>query len=145
MYTGLLHAHSGLRWVVLILLIAAIFNAFGKKNGGVWTAKDKKITLFAMVFTHIQLVLGIILYFMSPKVQFVNSMINETTLRFYTVEHISLMLLAIVAITIGYRKSKRSLHDSEKFKIVALCYSIGLLLILFGIPCPFRGLGTTWI
>ena len=47
MYNGLLHAHSGLRWVVLILLLAAIFNAFSKKKSGTWGAGDKKLALFS--------------------------------------------------------------------------------------------------
>ncbi|GHE59211.1 MULTISPECIES: cytochrome B [Roseivirga] len=144
MYTGLLHAHSGLRWVVLILLIAAIFNAFGKKNGGVWTAKDKKITLFAMVFTHIQLVLGIILYFMSPKVQFVEGFMQNPVYRFFAVEHITLMIIAIALITIGYSKAKRAATDAKKFGAVATFYLVGLILILASIPWPFRNLGSGW-
>ena len=144
MYTGLLHAHSGLRWVVLILLIAAIFNAFGKKNGGVWTAKDKKITLFAMVFTHIQLVLGIILYFMSPKVQFVEGFMQNPVYRFFAVEHITLMIIAIALITIGYSKAKRAATDAKKFGAVATFYLVGLILILASIPWPFRHLGSGW-
>jgi|TARA_B100000965_G_C19600782_1_gene762528 NADH:ubiquinone oxidoreductase subunit 2 (subunit N) len=129
---------------VLILLIAAIFNAFGKKNGGVWTAKDKKITLFAMVFTHIQLVLGIILYFMSPKVQFVEGFMQNPVYRFFAVEHITLMIIAIALITIGYSKAKRAATDAKKFGAVATFYLVGLILILASIPWPFRNLGSGW-
>ena len=144
MYNGLLHAHSGLRWVVLALLLAAIFNAFAKKKNGVWTGKDKKITLFAMIFTHLQLVIGLVLYFISPKVSFTEGFMDEPVLRFYAVEHLLTMLAAIVLITLGYSKSKRATNDSKKFSLVATFYLIGLLLILAGIPWPFRIPGAGW-
>lgn len=144
MYNGLLHAHSGLRWVVLILLVAAIYNAFSKKRSGRWTPKDKKITLFAMVFTHLQLVIGLVLYFISPKVVFSDQTMGDSVLRFFAVEHIVLMLIAIALITVGYSKAKRAISDSKKFGAVATFYLIGLILILASIPWPFRNLGAAW-
>lgn len=145
MYNGLVHAHSGLRWVVLLLLILAIFNAFSKKGKGVeWTDKDKKITLFAMIFTHVQLLIGLVLYFMSPLVQFSEGFMKNPVYRFYSVEHITTMLIAIALITIGYSKSKRATESVKKFKTVATFYLIGLILILAGIPWPFRDLGAGW-
>ncbi|OEK01821.1 cytochrome B [Roseivirga sp. 4D4] len=151
MYNGLLHMHSGLRWVVLVLLIAAIYNAFSKKSSGIWTAKDKKITLFAMVFTHIQLLVGLALYFINmsssevvKKVSFAEGFMKSSMLRFYTVEHISLMLIAIALITVGYSKAKRAASDAKKFGAVATFYLIGLILILASIPWPFRNLGAGW-
>ncbi len=144
MYNGLLYAHSGLRWVVLVLLLAAIFNAFSKKKNGTWTDKDKKITLFAMIFTHIQLLIGLVLYFISPKVSFTEGFMKETVLRFYAVEHLVTMILAIALITIGYSKSKRATVDTKKFSLVATFYLIGLILILAGIPWPFRIPGAGW-
>ena len=138
MYNGLLHAHSGLRWVVLLLLLAAIFNAFSKKKNGTWTEKDKKVTLFAMVFTHIQLLIGLYLYFTSELVQFTEGFMKNPIYRFYAIEHISLMIIAIALITVGYSKSKKATDDSKKFGAVATFYLIGLILILAAIPWPFR-------
>jgi len=144
MYNGLLHAHSGLRWVVLILLLAAIFNAFSKKKSGVWTAKDKKISLFAMIFVHVQLLIGLVLYFISPKVSFTEGFMKDDLLRFYTIEHVLLMVVAIALITVGYSKSKKSATDANKFGAVARFYLVGLILILGSIPWPFRDLGAGW-
>ena len=70
MYNALLHAHSGLRWVALILLVTAIFNAVKGKSSGEYLKKDKMINLFAMILLHTQLLIGILMYFQSPKVQF---------------------------------------------------------------------------
>ena len=144
MYSGLVHAHSGLRWIILILLLMAIFNAFSKKSSGQWTAKDKKISLFAMIFTHIQFVLGIALYFMSDYVQFFEGFMKNPIYRFYSVEHISLMLVAIALITIGYSKSKRGLTDAKKFGAIATFYLIGLIVMLAAIPWPFRIETAAW-
>ena len=144
MYNGLSHAHSGLRWLVLILLIVAIYNAFSKKRSASWTAKDKKLSLFAMVFTHIQLILGLVLYFISDKVQYSEGFMKNPVYRFYAIEHVALMLIAIALITVGYSKAKRAGSDTKKFGAVAKFYLIGLILILASIPWPFRDLGGTW-
>lgn len=138
MYTGLTHAHSGWRWIVLILLFTAIFQAFFQSG------KKTKLPLFAMIATHIQLVLGIILYFISPKVLFAAETMKVPLNRFYTVEHTTLMLLAIVLITLGYGKWKRANTVENSAKKVATYYLIGLILILAGIPWPFRNLGAGW-
>ena len=68
-------------------------------------------------------------------------MMSDKLYRFYTVEHISGMLVAIVLITIGYSRSKRALDASTKQRLIAIFYGLGLLLVLAMIPWPFRGLG----
>jgi hypothetical protein len=136
MYPMLVHSHSGLRWVVLLLLLAAIFNA-GTKMGGKasYTDKDKKLGLFALIFSHIQLVIGIALYFISPKVQ---------TFRFFRMEHLAMMIIAIALITFGYIRAKRKTDPVGKFKTTFWFYLIALLAILAGIPWPFMGYGSAW-
>ena len=137
------HLHSGLRWVALILLIWAIANAFSAKH---FEKKHKLINLFAMVTLHIQLVIGLIQYFTSAKVQFSTDWMQNPLLRFYGMEHLAGMLLAIILITIGYSKAKRKVNDADKFKVIRLFYSIGLIIILLSIPWPFRAnLGGGWI
>lgn len=139
------HAHSGLRWVVLLLLLSAIVNAvvnFSGKNG--YREKDRKLALFTLIFTHVQLILGLILYFISPKVQFVSGMMKDAMLRFYGVEHLVGMLIAIALITIGYSRAKRKTEAVAKFKTTFWFYLIGLLVIVASIPWPFRDLGGGW-
>lgn len=136
------HLHSGLRWIVLILLIWAIANAFSAKH---FEKKHKMINLFAMLTLHIQLVIGLIQYFTSAKVQFSAGWMENKLLRFYGMEHLAGMLLAIILITIGYSKAKRKVNDADKFKAIRLFYSIGLIIILLSIPWPFRAyLGGGW-
>ena len=139
------HAHSGLRWLVLAALILAILNAVGKTNGSKpFTDKDRKLGLFGLIFTHTQFLLGLILYFISSKVVFSGAAMKDSVLRFYLVEHLSIMVIAVVLITIGYSKSKRAQSDGKKFKSILVFYLIGLLLIIAGIPWPFRQLGAGW-
>lgn len=134
--------HSGLRWVVLILLLMAIINAF---IAGSYEKRHKMINLFAMVTLHIQLLIGIVLYFISDRVKFFDGWMKEASYRFYGMEHAAGMILAIACITIGYVKSKKGNTSSEIYKPIKLFYIIGLILILASIPWPFRSnLGGSW-
>lgn len=143
-FTNILaHAHSGLRWVVLIVLIAAIINASKKKGSGIYTLKDKKLNLYAMLFLHIQLVIGLVLYFLSPKVNFEHLFASPMN-RFYGLEHVFGMILAILLTTIGHSKAKRADNNNKKHSTIFLAYFFALILIIASIPWPFRELGGKW-
>ena len=139
----LVHAHSGLRWLVLGLLLYAIFNAIGK-NKSSYEKKDKMVNLFAMISLHIQLLLGLILYFISPKVSFASGWMKDAALRFYGMEHLIGMLIAIVIVTIGRKIAEKQELPAQKNKKIAIWYTLGLVLIFASIPWPFRGLGGQW-
>ena len=130
MYKGLLHLHSGLRYVVLILVLLSILQAItaGSKP---YTPANKKVNLFALITAYLQLVIGLILYFISPNVDF--SKMSEPAYRYWNVEHISMMILAIVLITVGYSKSKKAKDDKSKHKTIALFYSIAVIIVLAAI------------
>lgn len=139
------HAHSGLRYVVLGLLVAAIFQALSKRRSGAVYPEKNKMGLYAFMATHIQLLLGLILYlFLSQKFDFDDFDMTNKVERFYGVEHIVGMLLAIAIITIGYIKAKRQAGINKGWKTIALFYGIGLVIILAMIPWPFRDLGAGW-
>ena len=139
----LTHAHSGLRWVALILLILAIINAFTSKT---YEKKHKMINLFAMVVLHTQLLIGLVQYFgTSSKVQFIEGWMKNPLLRFYGMEHLAGMLIALIVVTIGHSKSKKGSTPEEKYKPIKLWYVVGLILIVASIPWPFRAaLGGQW-
>ncbi len=139
------HAHSGLRWLVLLAVLFAIFNALGKMNGSkLFSKKDKKLGLFAMLFTHIQFLTGLVLYFTSAKVVFSSEAMQYSLLRFFLIEHMSLMLLAVTLITIGYSRAKRATSDAKRFKLTFIFFTIGLIFMLVGIPWPFQNYGAGW-
>ncbi len=149
MYTGLLHLHSALRYVVLILLIAAILKAFvGWFGHKPFTPADRKLGLFTMISVHTQLLIGLILYFISPTVRVALSdmgqAMQDTVARFWAVEHILTNLIAIILITIGYSTAKRAATDRAKFTRIALFYLIGFILIMTAIPWPFSRVDRGW-
>ena len=139
---ALVSAHSGLRWIALLLLLLAIISAFTAKN---YEKKHRLVNLFSMITFHTQLVLGIILYFLSDKVQFTEGWMKQAMYRFYGMEHLTGMLLAIIAITIGHSKSKKAADAASKFKAIKLWYVLALILVVAFIPWPFRTeLGAGW-
>lgn len=145
MYNGLLHAHSGFRWLVLIFLIWALFQAItGFSSKRAYKKSDRLSALLGMIFCHIQMLIGLILYFISPKVAFTSGTMENDMLRFFTMEHIVMMAIGIALITIGFRSAKELTDDVAKHKKILIFYSIGLLIILAGIPWPFRELGAGW-
>jgi len=138
----LAHAHSGLRWVALILLLLAIVNSLTART---YEKKHKMINLFAMVSLHVQLLIGFILYFISSKVQFTEGWMKVPMYRFYGMEHLLGMIIAIVLVTIGRRLAEKQTTDEAKHKKIRTWYTIGFVLILASIPWPFRdGLGGGW-
>lgn len=147
MYNALLHSHSGLRWVALILLLVAIVNAARSQSSGQYLKKDKMINLFAMIMLHIQLLIGIALYFVnSPKVNFGEGWMKVEMFRFYGLEHALGMLLAIILITFGRKKAEKLKNTRDKHRKIMISYTIGLILILVSIPWPFReALGGAWV
>lgn len=151
MYTGLQHFHSLLRWVLLILLLVTVVKAFlGMSGGKKFTSGDARLSLFTMISAHLQLIFGVLLYMVSPVVQSAISdmgpAMKNPIARFWAVEHISIMIVAIGLLTIGHIKAKKSSADAAKFKAQAVYFTIGLLLILISIPWPFRevGAGRGW-
>lgn len=147
MYNGLVHAHSGLRWIAIFLLIFAIIKFFsGKAGNKTFSPRDKKTALFSMIVLHLQLVIGLALYFMGnfPGLMKERGM-GDTYARFYGMEHILMMVIAIALITFGYSSAKRMSMDTKKFSRLSYTYLIGFILIMAAIPWPFREvLGASW-
>jgi hypothetical protein len=136
-YTILVKAHAGLRWVVLLLVLAAIVIAFQKwRSRAAYSPTDNRVYLFALISVHIQLVLGLILYAISPKVNW--NALSNGVIQFYTVQHLIGMLLAVVLVTVGRSLSRRRTDDAEKHRLIFVFYGIGLVLIFLFIPWSWR-------
>ena len=128
-------AHSGVAYLALIFLVIVVINAFvGLSSKKEFTEKDRKLGLIGLIFCHIQLLLGIILYFVSPLVKSFGVAMKDSTLRLYALEHPLINIIAIALITIGWSKHKKTTDSNKKFKMFAIFYTIGLVLILSRIP-----------
>ena len=136
------HTHSGLRWLFLLIIIFAIVNAIRKwKSGEKFGAKDKLLSIFTIALTHTMGILGIILLFITDKIQFTEGFMKNDMYRFYLTQHAFGMVLAIILITIGYSKVKKAAKDRAKFRKTAVWFTISLLIVLISIPWPFWGVG----
>ncbi len=137
MITGLQHFHSGLAYLVLLGLLLSVILFLFRRTQASFTAMDKRLALTTLILTHLQLLLGLILYFIGPKgfayFQEANVMTNEL-MRLYAIEHITVNILGIALITIGYSRAKRIAQPRRKYGTLALFYGLGLLLILSRIP-----------
>lgn len=133
------NVHSYWAYLVLAILIFAVINAIlGLSKKKQFTDKDIRIGLFALIVSHMQLLIGLAWYFMSPwfsaLTEDTGAVMKEKSLRLLAVEHPVMMVLAIVFITIGWSKHKKKTTDSAKFQTFAIFYGIGLLLMLSKIP-----------
>jgi uncharacterized membrane protein len=141
MYQGLLHTHSGLRYLVLALLVAVIIKSsigwFSKKP---FTALDNKLSLWLLITTHLQFLIGLVLYFVSPFVQFHSETMKDPGIRYWTVEHIFAMLIAVVLITIARVSSKKMTEDAAKHKRLAIFNEMAFFIILLTIWLSGRGI-----
>ena len=135
MYNFIQKFHSGWAYLALLLLLVAVINSLvGMSSKKEFTPKDRKIALFGLIATHIQLVVGLILYFVSPLGKAAFGNMSDAAIRLTSLEHPLTNIIAIVLITIGWSKHKRAATSEAKFKSIAIFYGLGLLLILSRIP-----------
>lgn len=131
--------HNLTRWVVLAGGLWAIVLAYrGLIRRDSWSLRDTYAGLTFTASLHLQLVLGLLLYLVSPFMQALLQNIGEamrdSRARFFLIEHMTIMVLAIIAAQLGYSLAKRAESDRAKFKRAAIGYSIAGVLIVIGIP-----------
>jgi len=135
MYGFIQKFHSGWAYIALLLLVIAVVNAFvGLASKKEFTAKDRKIAIFGLIGTHTQLLIGLILYFVSPLGFTSLGQMSDKLLRLTSLEHPLINLIAITLITVGWSKHKKLTTSESKFKTFSIFYGLGLLLILSRIP-----------
>lgn len=139
MYTGLKHLHSYLPYIFMPLAIFLIIRAFIRwRLRNEYSKTDKTLRTVSLSLAHLQLLIGLILYFISPitksAFQDFGAAMKDSVLRLYAVEHITTNLLAVALITIGSIKAKNEIIEFKKHKWVTFFFGIGILLILSRIP-----------
>ncbi len=152
MDTTLVQIHSILRWIILVLLLAAIFRSFGAGSKP-FTNSHKKNGLFLMIACDVMLLIGVYQWITGGfglKAIQTNGMSNvmkDGVMRFFAVEHLLMMTIAIILVHIGYSFSKKNISHAKKHTKTSLFYILALLMMLAAIPWPFReaGMGRGWI
>lgn len=145
MYQTLTFYHSIMRWLVLASLLYAIYRSYkGYTSNAQFSKTDNSIRHWTATISHIQLVIGILLYTQSQIIKYFwnnfNEAIHNLDTAFFGLLHIILMLTAIILITIGSALSKRKTTDKEKFKTMLVWFSVSLITIFIAIPWPFSPL-----
>jgi len=152
MYTGLLHLHNILRWVILLLLVIGIIKSFvGMNSNRPFTGGDKRIGLFLMISAHLTLLIGLYQWLagrygiLTTSLPAGVDLMKDAFYRFYWIEHPVGMIIAVALITIGRAQSKKNILDVVKHKRTFWYYLIALIVIIGTIPWPFReGIGRPW-
>jgi hypothetical protein len=135
MYPFIQKFHSGWAYVALLLLVLVVLSAgLGLASKKQFTAKDRKIALFGLIAAHLQLVIGLIVYFVSPVGLALLGEMKNAAARLTSLEHPLINIIAIALITIGWSKHKKATDSAAKFKAITLFYGLGLVLILSRIP-----------
>ncbi|MBD8490603.1 hypothetical protein IFO69_17755 [Echinicola sp. CAU 1574] len=142
LYTTLLSLHSIVRWLVLASVLVAVFRIYrGWFTNRPFDNFDEKSNRIAVSMLHLQFTIGALLYFLSPIIRYFyqhyNEAVHERQIRFFGMEHSSMMFLAVFVISMGVSLAKKKDEDQKKFKILGICYTVGILLILINIPWPF--------
>jgi pimeloyl-ACP methyl ester carboxylesterase len=138
MYTGLQHLHSGLAYLALAaLVIVMIYALIGSLSGREFTEKDRKFAMIGFILAHIQLLVGLILYFVSPlgfSLLTGGGAMGDKVARLTALEHPVINILAIIIISVGYIRAKKMTESRARFRSIYMFYAIGLVLILSRIP-----------
>ena len=142
MYPILLSLHSMIRWLVIISLLFAVYRAYsGWRSAKAFSKLDDRARFITTTIAQIQLVLGLWLYFVSPVVDYFLKNFSEAVhmreIRFFGMEHITMMVIAVVVLTIGSIKVKRASGDQEKFGRMFFWFATVLLIIFLSIPWSF--------
>ena len=140
MYQTIIELHSYWAFAVLVFLLIAALNALtGISSKRVFAKKDRQISLIALIFSHVQLLIGIILLFVSPKMDAakqlgMGAVMKNADLRLFIVEHPLVNIIGVTLITIGWSTHKKTVDNTAKFKKIGYMYAIALVLFLSRIP-----------
>jgi hypothetical protein len=145
-YSFLLHLHSIGRWIVLLLLVIAVFNSMvaGKRP---WIRSDARTGSILTIFADIMFLVGLSLWYFGPRgYKFIEAngmkaVMKNSGMRFFAIEHIIMMFIAIILIHIGKEQGKKAISDKAKHKRTLILYLLALIIILAAIPWPFREVG----
>ena len=153
MYSLILFLHSWMRWVVVIVGLGAVVKFFvGWLGRRPWTAGDRQLLAIFPMTIDIQLLLGLLLYFILSPIttaalrDFSGAMMNPV-LRFFTVEHLFMMVLALVVAHIGSTLARKCDDATARFRLGALFFLVAMVILLLVIPWPFvtAGTGRPWL
>lgn len=152
MSKALLASHSGMRYIIILLMIMAIVYAYQTSKGKrPFEGGTKKMGMFTMIFIDIQLLMGLVMYFFflagqtNFKIGKLKDQLEVSMFRSIAVDHFIGMLIAIVLVHIGYAKAKKAMNDVDAGRKQFLFYLIAFIIIMLVIPWPFMHPERGWM
>lgn len=151
MYSVLLTLHSIVRWLIVLAALASVGRALGGLRGGqAWTALDKRLGIIFTSAMDTQLLIGLLLYFFYSPVttnalRDLGGAMSQSDIRFFAVDHLFAMLIAVVLAHIGWARAKKASSDSAKFRQIAIFFGLAIVLVLLSIPWPFSSVARPWL
>ena len=151
LYAIFLALHSIVRWLVVIAAVIAVGRAvagwIGKRP---WKVFDDKISTWFTIFMDSQVLIGLILYFflspmMRTALQNFGGVMGNASVRYFAVEHVFLMLIALALVHVGRSRSRKAATDLAKHRNAAIWFGLAVVVLLAAIPWPFLDVGRPWI
>ena len=142
-YPIALLVHSWVRWAVLGLLVAVVIRAWRGRTGfGGWTPLDERLHVALVGVTDLQLLVGLWLYFGASQftrafLTDLGNAIHVRELRFFGLEHATIMLAAVAFVHVGRVRSKRAADPLQRHRRVFAWTLTALIFVLSSIPWPY--------
>ena len=138
MYTFVLALHSWLRWLALIAGVVATYSVLSNRES---TGRADVWGLVLMIALDVQLLLGVLLYvalspFTAEAMRDFGAAMKNPGLRFFAVEHVTLMLGAIILAHAGRVMARKAKSADAKRMRLLMCFGLATLLMLLAIPWP---------
>lgn len=140
MHIVLIHLHNVLRWVIIIVALIALLKYFsGWLNQNNWGKTDNLLSLAYTAIMDLQLLTGLLLYFVYSPItqaafQDLGAAMQNRDLRYYAVEHFTIMLIAIILAHIGRVRSKKAKGSKAKYRNALIFFGLSYLVLMLGIP-----------
>lgn len=138
MHTALLLTHNSLRWLILLLAVMTLVQSVKGRDGTIAYAKARRLGVFFTMALHLQLLLGLALFAVSPFIRAamadMQGTMADSARRFFIAEHPTFMVIATILMTVGGIVAKNAADDAARHRKLAIFVAVTLLLILAGIP-----------
>ena len=151
MYAVVLTLHSLIRWIIVIAALAAVIRGISGLSGRqAWSALDQRLGVIFTSAMDTQLLLGLLLYFfLSPitttALRDLGGAMAQAGTRFFAIEHLLMMLIAVVVAHIGWARAKKAGSDAAKFRQIVIFFGLAIVIVLLSIPWPFSAVARPWL
>jgi len=141
-YLIALWLHSYVRWAILaamVVVVATSGSALRKQSA--WTPQHERALRVLVSLADLQFTIGVLLYlvwspFAAAFMQSPGTTMKEHTIRFFGLEHPTMMLSAVALLHLGRTRCNKMTVARDKHRAVFRWTLAALLVVLTSIPWP---------